>query len=144
MVSVNAVNLVVCAWVYRRSLEPGDGCDAVYRKWMRIMGLVFTLVGAYRAVFVSRYITQMAWFDSVANSALLIRVFAIAAELSFSGLFALGMLRVNLIATNNKKLFQNLLLTFYEIVTERTDRKRLVSTAFWRIDSRVASCTPDL
>lgn len=58
------------------------------------MGLIFTLVGAYRAVFVSRYFTQMAWFDSIANSSLLIRIFAIAAELSFSGLFVLGMLQL--------------------------------------------------
>jgi len=59
------------------------------------MGLIFTLVAAYRAVFVSRYTPQLAWFDSTANSSLLIRMFAIAAELSFSGLFALAMLRVN-------------------------------------------------
>ena len=59
------------------------------------MGLIFTLVAAYRAVFVSRYFTQMAWFDSLANSSLLIRIFAIAAELSFSGLIALALLQVS-------------------------------------------------
>ena len=59
------------------------------------MGVIFTLVAAYRAVFVSRYTAQLAWFDTVANSSLLIRTFAIAAELSFSGLIALAMLRVN-------------------------------------------------
>jgi hypothetical protein len=62
---------------------------------MRIMGVVFTLVAVYRAIFVSRYTAQLAWFDSIANSSLLIRMLAIAAELSFSGLFALAMLRVN-------------------------------------------------
>jgi hypothetical protein len=61
---------------------------------MRIMGLIFTLVGAYRAVFVSRYFTQMAWFDTLLNSSFLIRTFAMAAELSFAGLFALAMIRV--------------------------------------------------
>ena len=95
IVIINVVNLGLCAIVYRRSLNPKDGCDSVYRRRMRIMGVVFTIVGAYRAIFVSRYITQMAWFDSIANSSLLIRLFAIAAELSFSGLIALGMLRVN-------------------------------------------------
>ena len=59
------------------------------------MGVIFTLVAAYRAIFVSRYITQLAWFDSTANSSLLIRLFAVAAELSFAGLIALAMLRVN-------------------------------------------------
>ena len=37
----------------------------------------------------------MAWFDSVLNSSHLIRIFAIAAELSFSGLIALAMLQTN-------------------------------------------------
>ena len=68
IVLINAVNLVVCAVVYKRSLNPKDGSDAVYRKRMRMMGVIFTLVAAYRAVFVSRYITQLAWFDSFANS----------------------------------------------------------------------------
>jgi hypothetical protein len=62
---------------------------------MRLMGVNFSLVAAYRAVFVSRYTAQLAWFDTVANSSLLIRMFAIAAELSFSGLIALAILRVN-------------------------------------------------
>jgi len=95
IVMINVVNLVACAIVYKRSLNPMDGTDSAYRKGMRMMGVVFVLVGAYRAVFVSRYFTQMAWFDCIANSSLLIRVFACAAELSFSGLFALAMLHVN-------------------------------------------------
>ncbi len=95
IVLINAVNLGLCVVVYRRSLIPKDGSDASYRKRMRIMGVIFTLVAAYRAVFVSRYFAQMAWFDTLANSSLLIRMFAITAELSFSGLIALAMLRVN-------------------------------------------------
>jgi hypothetical protein len=95
MVLINAVNLGLCVMVYRRSLNPRDGVDSAYRKRMRIMGLVFALVGAYRAFFVSRYFSQMAWFDSIMNSSLLIRMFAVAAELSFSGLIALALLRVN-------------------------------------------------
>ncbi len=95
IVAINVINLIICAIVYKRSLDPNDGVDAIYRKRMRIMGLIFVLVGAYRAVFVSRYLAQMAWFDSIANSSLLIRIFAIAAELSFSGLIAFHMLQVN-------------------------------------------------
>ncbi len=59
------------------------------------MGVIFTLVAVYRSIFVSRYLTQMAWFDCIANSSLLIRLFAVAAELSFCGLIASAMLRVN-------------------------------------------------
>ena len=57
------------------------------------MGLIFTLVALYRSIFVSRYLYQYAWFDTLANSSLLIRTFAWAAELSFSGLIALAMLK---------------------------------------------------
>lgn len=95
VVMINAVNLVVCVVVYRRSLNPKDGSDVAYRNRMRIMGVIFTLVAAYRAVFVSRYTPQLAWFDSILNSSLLIRMFAVAAELSFSGLIAFAILRVN-------------------------------------------------
>jgi len=95
IVAINIINLIVCALVYRRSLIPQHGSDSIYRKRMRMMGVIFTIVAAYRAVFVSRYTPQLAWFDSIANSSLLIRMFAIAAELSFSGLFALALLRVN-------------------------------------------------
>ena len=95
IVTINFLNLVVAAIVYKRSLTPKDGRDSAYRKRMRLMGVIFTLVAAYRSVFVSRYIAQLAWFDSILNSSLLIRVFARAAELSFSGLFALATLRLN-------------------------------------------------
>ena len=95
IVIINAINLIICVIIYRRSLNHSGGDGTKYRKRMRIMGLIFTLVAAYRAVFVSRYFTQMAWFDSIANSSLLIRIFAIAAELSFSGLIALALLQVN-------------------------------------------------
>lgn len=95
IVAINAVNLVLCVVAYRHSLKPRDGLDSAYRKRMRIMGIIFTVVAAYRAVFVSRYFTQLAWFDSIANSSLLIRLFAVAAEMSFAGLIASGMLRLN-------------------------------------------------
>ena len=94
MVLVNSCNLVLCALLYRRSLNAVDGHTA-YMRAMRLMGLVFALVAVYRAVFVSRYLTQMAWFDTLANSSLIIRSFAVFAELSFSGLVAFAMLRFN-------------------------------------------------
>ncbi len=95
IVVINGINLLVCAILFIRSRNQNGEDGARYRKRMRIMGLIFTLVAAYRAVFVSRYFTQMAWFDSLANSSLLIRIFAIAAELSFSGLIALALLQVS-------------------------------------------------
>lgn len=95
MVMINAVNLVVAAWIVRGSGDRRDDPNKTYRNRMLTMGLIFTLVGAYRSIFVSRYFSQMAWFDTILNSSLLIRSFAMTAELSFAGLFALAMLRLN-------------------------------------------------
>jgi hypothetical protein len=95
MVVINAVNLMLCIRVVLRTAGSADEPDWKYRKWMRVMGVTFTLVGAYRAVFVSRYASQMAWFDTLANSSLLIRGLALFAEVSFSGQFALALIQAN-------------------------------------------------
>lgn len=70
IVFINVINLVVGGLVYKRSLHPQAGSEEKYRKRMRLMGVIFIMVAAYRSVFVSRYITQLAWIDSVANSSL--------------------------------------------------------------------------
>ena len=96
MVTVNIINLIVCLTISRRITCSAGGFSNItdqYQKNMLVMGLIFTMVGAYRAVFVSRYLYQFAWFDVLANSSLLIRFLAIFAELSFAGLFAYAMLR---------------------------------------------------
>ena len=89
MVTVNIINLIVCLTISRRITCSAGGFSNItdqYQKNMLVMGLIFTMVGAYRAVFVSRYLYQFAWFDVLANSSLLIRFLAIFAELSFAGL----------------------------------------------------------
>ena len=105
MVAVNIINVIVCLTIFRRTSHSAGGFSNItdqYQKRMLLMGLIFTLVGAYRAVFVSRYLYQFAWFDVLANSSLLIRFFAIFAELSFAGLFAYAMLRFSKdLASNN-------------------------------------------
>jgi hypothetical protein len=95
VVSINAIQLVVCLILARRVLNQSDDASRAYVKRMVVMGLIFTGVAAYRSVFVSRYFSQMAWFDCVANSSLIIRTFAVFAEISFAGLFASAMLRLN-------------------------------------------------
>jgi len=94
MVFINVINVALCTHYYRQSASAPDGND-VYLRRMRVMGLIFTLVAFYRAIFVSRYLYQYAWFDTIANSSLLIRTLACAAELSFSGLICLAMVRFN-------------------------------------------------
>ena len=112
MVLISIVNLIVCVVAYKRSLIPKDGKDQKYRKLMRNMGVIFTVVAAYRAVFVSQYYPQRAWFDSIANSSLLIRLFAVTAELSFSGLIALSMLRFNTYLPATKDIHANKFKSF--------------------------------
>ncbi len=113
MVAINIVSLVVCIIVFKRSLIPKNGKDSKYRIWMRIMGVTFTLVAAYRVVFVSRYGPQLAWFDTIANSTLLIRSLATVAELSFSGLIALAMLRFNTYIPPKEDVLSNKFKSFY-------------------------------
>ncbi len=98
MVAINVINVIACLTIFKRATSAAGGFNNildVYQKRMLVMGLIFTLVGAYRSVFVTFYLTQLAWFDSLANSSLLIRFFAFFAELSFACLFAFAMLRLN-------------------------------------------------
>ncbi|MHA1489133.1 MAG: hypothetical protein ACTSRI_05715 [Promethearchaeota archaeon] len=90
MVIINVVSLVYCAIVYKRSLIPRDGKDLTYRKWMRIMGITFTVVSAYRAIAV--------WATPYT-----FRIPNTLAEVSLSGLIAYALLRFNtyLPATDN-------------------------------------------
>lgn len=95
MVLVGTVNLVICLRTYFLSQESIASKNKSYVRTMRTLGLVYVLVGAYRTVFVSDYLTQRTWFDSLANSPLLIRCMAFFAEISFGGLFALALLKFN-------------------------------------------------
>ncbi|MCP5059914.1 MAG: FAD-dependent oxidoreductase [bacterium] len=95
MVSLNVLGFVLCLLLFRHSASaPPDRYNG-YRKTMRTLGLIFVCVALYRTVFVSSYLEQLAWFDTVANSALIIRFLAFFAELSFAGLFALSMRKLD-------------------------------------------------
>ena len=120
VVGINLIQLVICLLIFKKSIRNSRLLQSVndkkYLLSMRIMGLVFTSVAVYRSIFVSRYVTQMAWFDTYANSALIIRSLAIFAELSFSGLFALALLRINkdlnINKNRNAQLYKRLLFQY--------------------------------
>src|SRR5262245_1426161 len=95
LVALNAVSLLAAVYLFARPIRNVQPGDLGYVKIMKTMGLIFAVVALYRSIFVSSYLHQLAWFDSVLNSSLLIRSFAIFAELSFAGLIALTLLRVN-------------------------------------------------
>lgn len=95
LVTINVVNLIACGVLFSRSRNSVDIEHARYGKLMRNFGAIFILVAAYRSVFVSSYLNQLAWFDTIANSSLLIRFFAIFAEISFASLIMLALLQLN-------------------------------------------------
>lgn len=95
LVAINVVNLIACGVLFSRSHNSADIEYAHYRKLMRNFGAIFILVAVYRSVFVSSYLNQLAWFDTIANSSLLIRFFAIFAEISFASLIMLALLQLN-------------------------------------------------
>jgi hypothetical protein len=107
LVAINAINLFLCIFLFIRSTKDPHPVDAKYQSMMRMLGLVFLGVAFYRSIFVASYLEQLAWFNSLLNSSLLIRFLAIFAELSFAGLIAKSLLRMNtdvpeLIPTKNK------------------------------------------
>ena len=95
LVAINVINVIICIVLFIRSKKDNNPADANYLMMMRTMGLIFVVVAFYRSIFVSSYLRQLAWIDSVMNSSLLIRSFAIFAELCFVGLIAKGLLRMN-------------------------------------------------
>jgi hypothetical protein len=107
LVALNGIQVIIGIFLFIRSKKDYNPVDAKYLKMMRTLGLIFITVAFYRSIFVSSYLEQLAWFNSVLNSSLLIRWFAICAELSFAGLIAKSLLRMNedvpeLIDTTNK------------------------------------------
>jgi hypothetical protein len=95
LVAVNVLSLLACVFLFARPIRHVEPGDVRYVKIMRAMGLIFAVVALYRSIFVSSYLHQLAWFDSVLNSSLLIRSLAIFAELSFAGLITLTLRRLN-------------------------------------------------
>ena len=97
MVVINVVNLISAMLVFKQSqtMSKKDNKDEKYRKWMLAMGFIFTIVAFYRSIFVTSYSARRAWFDTIANSAGVVRTLAMFAELSFAGLIAYAMLKFN-------------------------------------------------
>lgn len=95
LVAINAINLIICIFLFIRSAQTREPAAARYLNTMRVLGLIFLGVAFYRSIFVSSYLEQLAWFNTVLNSSLLIRFLAIFAELSFAGLIAMSLRRLN-------------------------------------------------
>jgi len=110
MVIMNVITFLAGVLLFKKSQNTNFSS---YTKKMRILGLIFVSVALYRSVFVSSYYEQLAWFDSFANSSLLIRFFALFAELSFAGLFTLALLKVNKDLPGTPSSQQNIFIRFF-------------------------------
>ncbi len=95
IVGINVINLIIGIYIYIRSKKRNDGELNSYQKTMRIAGIIFLSVAFYRSIFVSNYLLQLAWFDTILNSTLIIRLFATFAELAFAYLIMSSMLQLN-------------------------------------------------
>ena len=67
----------------------------VYFLLIRIFGAIFASVALYRSIFVSSYPNRLSWFNTILNSPFIIRTVALFAELSFIGIIALILWRMN-------------------------------------------------
>lgn len=97
MVILNIISLLIGLIIFVKSkkadkLKPET---AKYRKKMRFAGLIFISVALYRSVFVSSYPERIAWFESMANSPIIIRSLATFAELAFAALIMWSLLKMN-------------------------------------------------
>jgi hypothetical protein len=95
VVGINVINFVVAIVLFYKSKKSEKGKLNKYGRRMRIAGLIFVSVGFYRSIFISSYYKQLAWFDTIFNSTLLIRSFAFFAEISFAVLIMYGLLQIN-------------------------------------------------
>ena len=97
MVAFNVLSLFVyVCWFFKSiktdALEPEN---KKYKSIMRILGAVFVFVSMYRSIFVSSYPNRLSWFNTMANSPLIIRIFATFAEISFALLIMIPLIHLN-------------------------------------------------
>jgi len=97
MVGINIVNFSVAIFLLFKSFkwEQQDPNDKKYYLFLRIFGLTFALVALYRSMFVSSYPNRLAWFDTLFNSPFIVRSLATFAEMSFIGIIAVILFRLN-------------------------------------------------
>jgi len=83
MATIGVINMVLGIVIFNKSKKAEVTTEGNYQKRMRILGIIFISVALYRSFFISQYLTQLAWFDTIFNSSVIIRFFACFAEVSF-------------------------------------------------------------
>ena len=119
MVIINIISVLIGIVIFTKSkkLDKQEPKFANYRKKMRIAGLIFISVALYRSVFVSSYPERISWFESMANSPIIIRSIAFFAELAFAALIMWSLLNLNKDVPLPEKHKENKILNFLETKT---------------------------
>ena len=124
MVTINVISTLVFIFLSIRMFKASrnDLDNSRYRKTLFIFGLIYVLVALYRSVFISSYTGRLAWFNTMANSMIVIRILATFAEISFAFLISLVLQHMNKelelpkYVTNRKWLKNYLLFSPYIII----------------------------
>ncbi len=95
VVIISLINISIGIYIFVKTHKSNTGSKMNYRYIVAVNGILFLSVALYRSIFVSRYLTQLAWFDTLLNSSLLIRSLACTAEISFALLIMNGLLQFN-------------------------------------------------
>lgn len=95
VVIINVINLSIGIAIALKFRNNRNEEQSSYRKNLITLGLIFIGVAFYRSIFVSSYLEQLAWFDTVFNSSLLIRCIALFAEVSFAYMIMSVLLHLN-------------------------------------------------
>ncbi len=95
IVGINVINFSIGLYLFLKSRKNNVNELESYHRNMRIAGIIFVGVAMYRSVFISNYLLQLAWFDTIFNSTLIIRFIATFAELAFAYLIMSSMLNLN-------------------------------------------------
>ena len=116
MVILNIISFLIGITIFIKSkkLDNSEPKTTSYRQRMRVAGLIFVSVALYRSVFVSSYPERISWFESMANSPIIIRSLAFFAEIAFAALIMWSLLNMNKDIPLPKQHKDNKLLIFLE------------------------------
>lgn len=119
MVILNIISFLIGIFILFKSkrADNKEPKTAEYRSKMRVAGLIFITVALYRSIFVSSYPERISWFESMANSPIIIRSLAFFAELAFAALIMWSLLNMNKDVPLPQKHKNNKILNFLETKT---------------------------
>jgi len=90
MVVISSINMLALIVILLKSRKWNQQEPQYAKHFMlvRVTGFIFISVALYRTIFVSSYPGLIVWFDTIFNSPFIIRILATFAEMSYIGIMA--------------------------------------------------------